>query len=243
MAPTSSMLGKRDGPGGTSESSKRARIVIEVVPDGDVILKVGKGDEVVDLRVSGAIISLASEYFAKVLSSSFEEGLSKVIQLRDDDPEVIEDFCYIVHHRMDSLNHCDGQHLLKLSLTADARFCTKTLKPWVATRLFDVMKLVERASDELGTCEEPSYIHNHKLLGLQIEEVVEIAAVFRVDDLFWQATRIAIYQSDCRPSDGESKQTISTMQSAGANNLDLNGKSSLLLNKPHLSDMSSKGAR
>ena len=221
------MLGKRYAPGATSASSKRAKTVIDVVPDGDVVLKVSKGNDVVDLRALGAVIDLASEYLAKALSSSFNEGTSKVVQLKENDPKVIEDFCNIVHHKVDNLNHCDGPRILGPSMMADARFCTKTLKPWVATRLFGVMKRVEELANKLDEDEERTRIVDCHLLGLKIEQIVEIAAIFRMEDLFWHATRIAIYQSDCRPGNGDSKQVISTMQSAGVKNLDLNGKSSV----------------
>ncbi|EXJ75482.1 uncharacterized protein A1O5_02178 [Cladophialophora psammophila CBS 110553] len=127
-----------------AESSKQARKLIEVVPDGDVLLKVGQEAEALDIRVSGLVISLASDMFSRMLSSSFTEASTKVIELKDDDPEVVLDFCNIAHHKIENLDHCNGLRLLKLAELADARFCERVLRPWVATTLYSALSALEK---------------------------------------------------------------------------------------------------
>jgi hypothetical protein len=51
MASTSSTLGERSSLGGTLASTKRAKPVTNVLPDEDVVLKVGEGDVGVCFRV------------------------------------------------------------------------------------------------------------------------------------------------------------------------------------------------
>lgn len=94
-------------------STKRVKKLVEVVSDGDVTLRVGHGDDCTDIRVSGAVIVLASELFDRMLSSSFIEARTKVIELEEDDPNVVLDFCNIAHHKIENLDHCDGARLLK----------------------------------------------------------------------------------------------------------------------------------
>ncbi|OAL32393.1 hypothetical protein AYO22_00415 [Fonsecaea multimorphosa] len=180
------------------EPLKRSRKLVEVVPDGDVLLKVGEGADALEIRVSGMVISLASDVFSRMLSSSFTEARCKEIELREDDPEVILDFCNIVHHKIENLNHCDGSRLLKLAELADARFCVKTLRPWVVTRLGGILEAFkDKQHDLTATCK--NRISHKNSLELHIEQGIGLAAVFKLDDLFWFATRHMLLLWSCSP--------------------------------------------
>ena len=79
-------------------------------PAGDVVLKLGSGDEATLIRVHSKILSLASPVFAAMLSPRFAEGMAlegnkgtvdstTTIDLPDDDPEAMGRICRILHFK------------------------------------------------------------------------------------------------------------------------------------------------
>ncbi|RVX68844.1 hypothetical protein B0A52_07499 [Exophiala mesophila] len=80
---------------------------IDIVPDGDLIIKIG--DDY--LRVSSHALCLASPVFKSMLRSNFIEGLTaknsasnpKHITLPDDDPAAFKTFCHVIHLQLDSV--------------------------------------------------------------------------------------------------------------------------------------------
>ncbi|KIW23630.1 uncharacterized protein PV07_11816 [Cladophialophora immunda] len=165
----SDALERSQSPQAAAESSERGRKLVEVVPDGDVLLKVGRGADAVDIRVSGTVISLASDVFSRMLSSSYLEARTKEVVLAEDDPEVILDFCNIVHHKAENLDHCD------------------------TTRL----SFMDKDRDRNAVHSSRIVLKDFPLLN--IGQCIGVAAVFRFADLFWFATKHAVLSwGSCR---------------------------------------------
>ncbi|TDZ23553.1 hypothetical protein Cob_v003136 [Colletotrichum orbiculare MAFF 240422] len=86
---------------------------VPVVPDGDVILVVGLGDEQAELRVDSLILKRASRVFSAMLGPRFKEGQKLLdrgttttgpgdplkINLPDEEPEIMELVLNILHHQ------------------------------------------------------------------------------------------------------------------------------------------------
>ncbi|KAK2064178.1 BTB/POZ domain-containing protein [Colletotrichum caudatum] len=80
---------------------------VPVVPDGDVILVVGVGEETAELRVDSVILKRASRVFGAMLGPRFAEGQKLLdrgsepvkISLPEEDPEVMELVLTILHHQ------------------------------------------------------------------------------------------------------------------------------------------------
>ncbi|OQV05769.1 hypothetical protein CLAIMM_10443 [Cladophialophora immunda] len=194
----SDALERSQSPQAAAESSERGRKLVEVVPDGDVLLKVGRGADAVDIRVSGTVISLASDVFSRMLSSSYLEARTKEVVLAEDDPEVILDFCNIVHHKAENLDHCDTTRLCKLAELADARLCKNALRPWIAARLARVLEaFMDKDRDRNAVHRSRIVLKDFPLLN--IGQCIGVAAVFRFADLFWFATKHAVLSwGSCR---------------------------------------------
>lgn len=79
--------------------------IVDIDPDGDVIVKIGDDD----LRVASQVLCLASPVFKAMLRSGFKEGLTaetssqnpKHIALPDDDPTAFKTLCRVIHFRLD----------------------------------------------------------------------------------------------------------------------------------------------
>ncbi|OAL29748.1 hypothetical protein AYO20_09040 [Fonsecaea nubica] len=178
--------------------TKRPAKLVEVVSDGDVLLVVGQGVDALKIRVSGIVISLASEVFSRMLSSPFTEGRSKEIELREDDPEAVLDFCNIVHHKAENVNHRDGSRLVKLVEFADARFCVKALRPWVSARLAGIMEQFEDYERNKTPINHNRISPEDDPLELTMEQCMSVAAVFKMNHLFWFATKhFLLLQGPC----------------------------------------------
>ena len=99
---------------------------------GDVTLLVGCGDSHVRLRVSGALLSLVSKYFATLFSATFKEGGDAAsgvpIILAEDYSTAVTMLCKILHmqHELLFLPLLPKQ-LLDLAIAADKYDCVKPL--------------------------------------------------------------------------------------------------------------------
>ncbi|CAK1360128.1 hypothetical protein CB0940_06230 [Cercospora beticola] len=112
--------------------------VVDIDPDGDVVLVCGSADKTKRLRVSSKVLSLASPVFKTMLGPDFKEGkrLSKHgslnLPLPDDDGEDMTIICNILHFRHSKLpRQLDTIKLQDISVLADKYSCTMALGPIV----------------------------------------------------------------------------------------------------------------
>ncbi|KAL9091272.1 MAG: hypothetical protein Q9165_004906 [Trypethelium subeluteriae] len=87
--------------------------LLEIAPDGDVILLVGQGAAQKNLRVHSVALKMASKVFAAMFGPRFAEGQSlssanpKMVPLPEDDLEALTILCHIIHLRNDVLNNME----------------------------------------------------------------------------------------------------------------------------------------
>jgi hypothetical protein len=124
-----------------SQSTAGEQLCLETDSDGDVVLRYSKPecDASVSFRVSSKVLRLASPVFVRMLSPTFKEGRALlhedrvVIELKDDDPSLMELILNILHHQADIGEHLvDAEKLARLAIHCDKYDCTKALSPWAA---------------------------------------------------------------------------------------------------------------
>ncbi|KAJ9610209.1 hypothetical protein H2200_004986 [Cladophialophora chaetospira] len=174
--------------------------LVEVIPDADLLLKVGGGSKVskaLDIKVSSMVMSLVSPVFKVILSSAFQEAATKTIILDEDDPDVILTFCEIVHHRSPDLRKLTNDQLVDLAVFADMRQCQSVLLPWIRTVTADIQELVRHEEGFLDIkLTKYSTIPPYVLVAdvdrkprLCVRDLLEIASTFSWKMDFWYATR------------------------------------------------------
>ena len=92
-----------------SQSTASEQLCLETDSDGDVVLRYSKPecDASMSFRVSSKVLRLASPVFVRMLSPTFKEGRALlhedrvVIELKDDDPSLMELILNILHHQAD----------------------------------------------------------------------------------------------------------------------------------------------
>ena len=110
-------------------------------PAGDLVLKLGSGDEVTSIRVHSKVLSLASPVFASMLSPRFAEGQAlednkgtvdstTTIDLPDDDPEAMSWLCGALHFKEDAAQKMSYSLLMRLAVICDKYNMSKALSPW-----------------------------------------------------------------------------------------------------------------
>ena len=112
--------------------------VINVDPDGDIILEVSSSDGRQHLLVSSKVLSLASPVFSTMFNSRFKEGLSnhpssgkRLIPLPDDNAEAFTILCNAIHYRTDQVPKEPALVCLEdLAIICDKYDCTSALWPW-----------------------------------------------------------------------------------------------------------------
>ncbi|EXJ57286.1 hypothetical protein A1O7_07633 [Cladophialophora yegresii CBS 114405] len=186
------------------------RRVVEVVPNADVTFKVGTGEEARDIKVSGVVVSLASEVFSRMLSSSFIEGRTRVISLPEDDPETVLTFCQIVHHRAENLNRLGPGEPNKLAVFADMRLCTTALRPWVVMRLSPLIERLDQGSPKFWQHQEDEEQEDERNGNARddIELFLPTMMLFRLEGMFWKSTRFLIWST--KPSKPRQEQNEKT---------------------------------
>ncbi|EXJ57280.1 hypothetical protein A1O7_07627 [Cladophialophora yegresii CBS 114405] len=161
---------------------------VEIIPEADVTLRVGTGENALDIRASGLVLGLASKTFKAMLSSGFIEGTTKVIDL-DEEPQTVLDFCHVIHYKYESVKSMGTERLCNLIVFADMRQCHEPLKPWLLYVLREYVAWFERlAADQFDAAQG----YPDRYPGLRVEDFVHIAASFGLCDLFWLATRAYI---------------------------------------------------
>ncbi|OAL29746.1 hypothetical protein AYO20_09038 [Fonsecaea nubica] len=176
---------------------KRNVKLVEIMPSGGVVFRVGTGDDVLDIRVSGTVVSVASEEFSRMLLFSRNEGNTKVICLPEDDPKITQSLLEIFHHKGD-LDHLDGVQLIKLTTAAAKWLCIPALRPWILMRLASV---IETFHGNYPQYWKKRSVAEDRAMQARMQRVVfpdaaillHAATVFRLERLFWQMTRVLIY--------------------------------------------------
>ena len=116
---------------------------IDADPDGDLVLKVGSGDEVTLIRVQSKVLRLASPVFAAMLSPRFAEGQAledskaivdstTTIDLPDDDPTAMSFLCRTLHFKEDAAQRklYSPGFLMELAMICDKYNMLRALSPW-----------------------------------------------------------------------------------------------------------------
>ena len=116
---------------------------IDADPDGDLLLKLGSGDEVTLIRVHSKVLSLVSPVFAAMLSPRFAEGQAledskamvdstTTIDLPDDDPTAMSLLCQILHYKEDAAQQAfhPPDILIGLVVICDKYNMSRALGPW-----------------------------------------------------------------------------------------------------------------
>nr|XP_036586651.1 BTB/POZ domain-containing protein [Colletotrichum truncatum]KAF6797208.1 BTB/POZ domain-containing protein [Colletotrichum truncatum] len=127
---------------------------VPVVPDGDVILVVGLGEETTELRVDSLILKRASRVFAAMLGPRFKEGQKLLdrgssepvkINLPDEDPEIMELILNILHHQNSRVCQiAAADSILEVAVVADK---------------YDLVDALKYASQMMLHYHEPSIEH------------------------------------------------------------------------------------
>ena len=112
-------------------------------PAGDLVLKLGSGEEVTLIRVHSQVLSLASPVFAAMLSPRFAEGQTlednkglvdstTTIDLPDDDPMAMSLLCKILHFKEDAAQQTSypPDILMGLAVICDKYNMSRALSPW-----------------------------------------------------------------------------------------------------------------
>ena len=172
-------------PSDTQPRSDGPRKVIEIISDSDVLLKVGEGKDALDIKVSSVILKASSKVFKRMLESQYIEATSKVIDLKEDDPQAVLDFCRIVHHRADSVWVSDAKQLRALIILSDMRDCGEALKPWMLGVLGGFLKWVDDTFQN-PTNKTPMV---ESVPGWTITDGITFAVAFEMSELFLKITR------------------------------------------------------
>ncbi|OLN83067.1 hypothetical protein CCHL11_09651 [Colletotrichum chlorophyti] len=126
---------------------------IPVVPDGDVVLVVGLGEETTELRADSIILKRASRVFGAMLGPRFAEGQRLQergsepvkINLPDEDPEIMELVLNILHHQNSRVcQMAAADSILEVAVVADK---------------YDLVDALRYASQTMLHYHEPSVEH------------------------------------------------------------------------------------
>ena len=164
---------------------------VELVPGADVTLRVGQGEKALTIWVSGAALSLASEVFGIMLHSCFVDGLTKVIELKEDDPKIVLHFCRIIHYQKGLFTAVERDQLVQLTQFADLRCCEEALKPWIMLALDDYRAW----SKAVASAPADKHTFPSSIPGLLEQDLVSIAYAFDIPDLFTETTIALIARS------------------------------------------------
>ena len=116
---------------------------VDADPAGDLVLKLGTGDEVTLIRVHSKVLSLASPVFAAMLSPRFAEGQAleanrglvestTTIDLPEDDPKAMSFLCRTLHFKENGAQRklYSPEFLMGLAVICDKYRMSRALSPW-----------------------------------------------------------------------------------------------------------------
>lgn len=162
---------------------------ISIIPDSDVLLKVGTGAEALDIMVSGADISKACAIFSKMLTSPFQEAETKVINMPEDEPRAVLAFSYIAHQQSERIGKLTTDNIVDLILLSDKYLCQEAVKDYLLELLEDYIEWINLCTEDLAQYEShPPFPHTYA--GLRLEDMIVFATVFELKFLFRLATEI-----------------------------------------------------
>ncbi|OCT46966.1 hypothetical protein CLCR_02490 [Cladophialophora carrionii] len=170
---------KRKADAMEDESLKQPRC-IDVHSEGKVLVRIGKGDAARTIRVSGPLISHAAPSFGP-LSSAPVEGGDRVITVENGSPEVYLDFFNIIHYKHANVGKLTGQRLGQLAELAS--------NSW----LFPVIHEITNASNDPTGMK--SVIYTLKQHQVTFEELLDIAVLCEMDELFWRTSKVAVAEA------------------------------------------------
>lgn len=165
--------------------------IVDLLPQADVILQVGQGEDAVDIGVSSHVLCLASKVYSTMLNSPFLESSTKVVGLTEDDPQTILDFCHIIHHQYGSVKDMTAKRLRGLMIVADMRDCRESLQSWISATIQDYTKWVEDTVVDTPTSTPIPFPTS--IEGLLIEDIIAFAYIFEIESLFRNATEICLF--------------------------------------------------
>ncbi|KDN68927.1 hypothetical protein CSUB01_11625 [Colletotrichum sublineola] len=126
--------------------SKGGDKLIELHPDGDVVLVVGDHEcsPKRQLLVHSKVLVIASPYFATLFGPVFQEGRTAKqencprIKLEEDDAEAMEIVLSLLHFKAkDEYKNIEPRLLALVARASDKYGCNTTLSPWIFRWLYD----------------------------------------------------------------------------------------------------------
>ena len=171
----------------TTQAASTIPARVDVDPDGDVVLDVGKRKDRILIRASSSVLSLTSEPFAALLidPNIKENQLAnskespKVIPMKDDPPQIMLTLCNITHYRYWDVKPPTGDELIALTLLCDKYVCTDAISMWVKCHLHQHFPF------------DNYYIASADLekLGLSLAETVALAYIYNDHRVLMDASR------------------------------------------------------
>jgi len=134
----------------SAKSTGKADSVVEIFPNGDVILVVGP--QAIRLKVQSLFIRSASKVFSAMLGPDWSEGQglsrggSREIILVEDDAEALRIICCVIHHRNDDVPQTlTPEQVLQIAIAADKYNLTVALRYAIAQWLkySDIPKMAD----------------------------------------------------------------------------------------------------
>lgn len=136
--------------------------IVDIFPDGDVILIVGS--DKVKLRVHSVFLRTASKTFSAMFNPLWKEGDSLgqegplELPLPDDDASALQMICNLIHHQDKFVpQSLAPSEILKIAITADKYHCVAVLK--FATTAW--LQPLDMSADSLILLTTAAYVLQH----------------------------------------------------------------------------------
>ena len=157
-------------------------------PAGDIVLKLGSGDEATLIRVHSKVLSLASPVFAAMLSPRFAEGKAlednkgmvdstTTIDLPDDDPEAMSLICRVLHFKEDAAQKPSYLHrtMVRVAQICEKYDMSRSLNLWSNTWINEIQTKPDHMSSSAKRFDRAwvSYAMGHDMSFL--ESTIDIA--------------------------------------------------------------------
>ncbi|EXJ56894.1 hypothetical protein A1O7_07238 [Cladophialophora yegresii CBS 114405] len=168
-----------------SDSSATASdTVINLDPNGDLLLKIGKmetPEKARQLRISTSIMTLVSPFFKAMLKGNFQEGqlaLSETnpptLDLDVEDVEAMTTLCQIIHHGRAAQQPVHLEHLVRVATLSDMYGCQSATASWFHSQLLQRLPPTDAT------------------FGEDIAAVIRASYLFDVPEVFYESTKAAV---------------------------------------------------